>query len=65
MFPSCYLYCFLNLYLMLIHEYPQDGVDDMLGRHGLATFEVEGLNLTVQSLVYPHLRLCELTSLGS
>ena len=47
---------------MLIHEYPQDGVDDMLGRHGLATFEVEGLNLTVQSLVYPHLRFSELTS---
>ena len=28
---------------MLIHEHPQNGIDDMLGRHGLATFEVEGL----------------------
>ena len=48
---------------MLIHEHPQDGVDDMLGRHGLATFEVESLNLTVQSLVYPHLRLGNLSGL--
>ena len=60
-----YLLCFLNLRLVLIHEHPQDGIDDMLGRHGLATFEVEGLNLMIQSLVYPHLRLGELTSLGS
>ena len=50
---------------MLIHEHPQDGIDDMLGRHGLATFEVESLNLMVQPPVYPHLRLGELTSLGS
>lgn len=50
MFPSCSLYCFLNLCLMLIHEHPQDGVDDMLGRYGLATSEVEGLNLMVQPL---------------
>ena len=50
---------------MLIHEHPQDSIDDMLGRYGLATFEVEGLYLTVQPLVYPHLRLWELASLGS
>ena len=50
---------------MLIHEHPQYCVDDMLGRHGLATFEVESLNMTVQSLVYPHLRLGEFASLGS
>ena len=54
------LYCFLNLSLVLIHEHPQDGVDNMLGRHGLATSEVESFNMTVQLLIYPHLRLSEL-----
>ena len=48
---------------MLIHEHPQDGINDMLGRHGLATFEVEDLYLMVQSLIYPHLRLSELPTL--
>ena len=60
-----YLLCFLNLRLVLIHEHPQDGVDDMLGRYGLATSKVESLNLMVQSLVYPHLRLGNLSGLGS
>ena len=36
-------------------------VDDIFGRHALALSEVESLNLTVQPLVYPHLRLGKLT----
>jgi hypothetical protein len=39
--------------------------DDIFGRHALASSEVESFNLTVQPLVYPHLRLGKLTSLGN
>ena len=39
--------------------------DDIFGRHALASSEVESFNLTVQPLVYPHLRLDKLTSLGN
>ena len=56
----------LHLCLMLIHEHPQDGIDDMLGRHGLATFEIKQLYLAVKFIVHPHLGLFEiLLGLGS
>ena len=66
MFPSCSLCSFLNLCLMLIHEHPQDGIDDVLSGNRLSTFEIKQLYLAVKFIVHPHLGLFEiLLGLGS
>ena len=51
---------------MLIHEHPQDGIDDVLSGNRLSTFEIKQLYLAVKFIVHPHLGLFEiLLGLGS